>query len=220
MYAVSKKPRLSVSQLKGPVMSPAAETPSAYAKYLSLPTPSDTVRGLFLNGLMAVVKHHGGEDALKQCYQLLGDKRFERSFISFSSYPTSDFLRVLIAASQVLAPKFGNPESTARQLGAATVRDFLESMAGRTLLLLSGGSPERLLSNVPAAYRAASNFGERTVKMRGDKAAVVTFTRDFMPLPHTEGVLLAVLQASHVRNPQITSRALGPLDSEYVLTWE
>ncbi len=208
-----------MSQSKGAVM-PSTETPSAYARFISQPTTEDTVRGLFLNGVMAVVKNHGGEAALKQCQQLLGNKRFERSFISFSSYPTSDFLRVLTAASQVLAPQFGSPEATARQLGAATVRDFLDSMAGKTLLLLSGGSPERLLSNIPAAYRAASNFGERMVKMRGDKGALVTFTRDFMPLPHTEGVLLAVLQASHVRNPQVRSRALGPLDSEYDLSWE
>ncbi|MFL5348650.1 MAG: DUF2378 family protein [Hyalangium sp.] len=209
-----------MSPSQGSVKPSAAETPSAYSKYLSLPSPAETVRGLFMNGLLHMVRNHGGELALKQCYELLADKRFERSFISFSSYPMSDFLRVLVAASQVLAPQFGSPDATARQLGATTVRDFLDSMAGKTLLLLSGGSPERLLSNVPAAYRAASNFGERTVTMKGDKCAIVTFLHDFLPLPHTEGVLLSVLQASNAKNPQIRSRALGPLDSEYELTWD
>ncbi|WP_224243452.1 DUF2378 family protein [Hyalangium gracile] len=200
--------------------SGAAERPSAYARYLTLPTPSDTVRGLFINGVLAVVRHHGGDAALKECFQLLGDKRFERSFVSFSSYPTADFVRVLVAASQVLSPQFGSPDATARHLGAATVRDFLDSMAGKTLMLLSGGEPQKMLANIPSAYRAASSFGERTVVAKGEKSAVVTFKHDFMPLAHTEGVLLAVLQASHARNPQVRSRSLGTLDSEYDVSWE
>ncbi|WP_224364507.1 DUF2378 family protein [Hyalangium versicolor] len=210
-----------MSQSKPPVKSSgAAERPSAYARFLSLPTPSDTVRGLFINGVLGVVKSHGGEAALREVYQLLADKRFERSFISFSSYPTADFVKVLVAASQVLAPQFGSPDATARHLGASTVRDFLDSMAGRTLMLLSGNSAQKMLSNIPSAYRAASSFGERTVAATGEKSAVVTFRHDFMPLAHTEGVLLAVLQASDVKNPQVRSRSLGTLDSEYDVSWD
>ena len=204
-----------------PVTPPASgEGESAYARYIPLPTPADTVRGLFFSGLFSLVKKHGGDPALRRCEQLLGDRRLEGSFVSFSSYPAADFLRVAHAASQVLAPRLGGPESTARQLGLATVRDFLESMTGKSMLAQAGSSPRRLLSNIAAAYRAVVSFGERKVTMRGDKAALLSFKRDFMPPPHTEGILLGILEASSAYNPQVLSRSLGPLDSEYEVSWE
>ncbi|WP_224244547.1 DUF2378 family protein [Hyalangium gracile] len=208
-------------QPNAPVMSPgAAGRESAYSRYVSLPSPSDTVRGMFFNGLLTLVKTYGGEPALKQCQGMLGDIRFERSFISFSSYPATDFLRLCVAASQVLAPSLGNPENTARQLGMYTSRDFLATMAGKSLMVLAGGSPHRLLGSISQAYRAAVSFGERKVSPRGDKSLVVSYTRDFFPPVHTEGVLLAVLEALKVKNPQVRSRSLGLLDSEYEVTWE
>jgi uncharacterized protein (TIGR02265 family) len=192
---------------------------SAYSRYLPLPGPEDTVRGLFFSGLLNLVKSHGGESALQQCLQLLADKRFLRGFISFSSYPATDFLRVAHAASQVLSPQLGGMENTARQLGMATVRDFTHSMAGKTLLTLSGSSPQRLLSNIPSAYRAAVSFGDRKVTLRGDKAAMISFKRDFLPLAHSEGVILAVLEAGNAPHPQVRSRSLSQLDSEYEVSW-
>ena len=128
--------------------------------------------------------------------------------------------RVAHAASIVLAPQLGSPEKCARRLGMATVQDFVHSMAGKTLVSLSGGAPLRMLSNIPSAYRASVNFGERKVTQRGDKSVLLTFKRDFLPLAHSEGVILAVLEASTAKNPEVRSRSLGPLDSEYEASWE
>lgn len=193
---------------------------SAYARYIPLPFPEDTVRGMFFTSLMGLVRVQAGDSALRQCQQMLGDKRFQRSFMSFANYPATDFLRLAHAASVMLTPHLGGPENAARLLGMATVRDFTGSMAGKTLLSLSGSSPMRLLSNLPTGYRAAVNFGERKVTPRGDKGALVTFRRDFFPLVHSEGVLLAVLEATSARNSRVRSRSLGPLDSEYEVSWE
>jgi uncharacterized protein (TIGR02265 family) len=205
--------------------SPAAASHSQaleaeYAKRIALATPTDTARGLFFNGVLSAVITFGGEPALKQCHARLNDKRFERRFIDFSSYPVSDFLRLALAASQILMPQFGSPETTQRRLGMQATRDFLSSMAGRTVLLLSGDSPKRLLDKIPNAYRSAVSYGERTVTMMGDKAARVVFTRDFM-LPHyNEGVLSAVLESVNARNPRVFSRTVGTMDSEYELAWD
>jgi uncharacterized protein (TIGR02265 family) len=202
-------------------MSPVADQgSSAYARYIPLPLPEDAVRGMFFTSLMNLVRKQAGESALKQCLQMLGDRRFERSFISFANYPAMDFLRVAHAAAVMLAPHLGGPENVARQLGMATVRDFTTSMAGKTLLSLSGPSPMRLLSNLPTGYRAAVNFGERKVTPKGDQAAVVTFRRDFFPLVHSEGVIQAVLEAAYAKHVHIRSRSLGPLDSEYEVSWQ
>jgi uncharacterized protein (TIGR02265 family) len=204
-----------------PVKPPSAEGgESAYARYLSLPAPEDTFRGLFFTSVFDLVKKEAGEAGLKQCQLLLMDKRFQRSFMSFASYPAVDFLRVAHAASLVLAPLLGPPEKCARRLGMATVQDFVHSMAGKTLLSLSGGAPQRLLGNIPSAYRASVNFGERKVTPQGDKSVLISFKRDFLPVPHTEGVILAVLEASKAKYPQVRSRALSPLDSEYEVSWE
>ncbi len=202
-------------------MSPLADQgSSAYARFIPLPFPEDAVRGMFFSSLFNLVRVQAGESALTQCQQMLGDKRFQRSFMSFANYPATDFLRVAHAAAVMLAPHLGSPENAARQLGIATVRDFVTSMAGKTLLSLAGPSPMKLLNTLPTGYRAAVNFGERTVTPRGDKAAIVTFRRDFFPLVHTEGVLQAVLEAAKATNIRIRSRSLGPLDSEYELSWQ
>ncbi len=193
---------------------------SAYARYIPLPFPEDSVRGMFFSSMMNLVRAQAGESALRQCQQMLGDKRFQRSYISFANYPAADFLRVGHAASVMLAPHLGGPENAARQLGMATVRDFTDSRAGKTLLSLSGHSPMRLLSNLPTGYRAAASFGERTVTLRGDKSAIITFRRDFLPLVHNEGVIQAVLESANAKNVRIRSRPLGPLDSEYEVSWE
>jgi uncharacterized protein (TIGR02265 family) len=175
---------------------------------------------MFFSSLLGLVRAQGGESALRQCQQMLGDKRFQRSFISFASYPATDFLRVAHAAAVMLAPHLGSAENTARRLGMSTVHDFTGSMAGKTLLSLSGASPLRLLGNIPSAYRAAVNFGERKVTPQGDKGVLIVFKRDFLPLAHSEGVILAVLEASTAKNFRVRSRSLGPLDSEYEVSWE
>ena len=100
-----------------------------YERRIAQATPKDTARGLFFNGIKAAVLSLGGEAAMLQCQTLLGDPRFERRFIDFSSYPVSDFLRMALAASQVLAPQLGGPENTQRRLGMQAMRDFLNSMA-------------------------------------------------------------------------------------------
>ncbi|KFE69019.1 DUF2378 family protein [Hyalangium minutum] len=193
---------------------------SLYTRYLSLPSPEDNFRGLFFTSLFNLVKREAGESGLKHCQQLLMDKRFQRGFISFATYPATDFLRLAHAATLVLAPLLGNNvEKCSRRLGMATVQDFVHSMAGKTLVSLSGGAPHRLLGNIPAAYRASVNFGERKMTVTGDKSALLTFKRDFLPLPHTEGVILAVMEVSTGKHPQVRSRSIGPLDSEYEVTW-
>ncbi|WP_224240292.1 DUF2378 family protein [Hyalangium gracile] len=199
--------------------SAAGGVESDYERRIALATPEDTARGLFFNGILNAVITFGGEPALKRCHGLLNDKRFERRFIDFSSYPVSDFLRLALAATQVLSMQLGGPEPTQRRLGMQATRDFLGSMAGRTLLLLSGDSPKRVMGNLASGYRSAVSYGERTVTLLSDTSARVVVKRDFMLPLYNEGVLLAVLESVHIKNPQVRSRPTGVLDCEYELSW-
>lgn len=202
------------------VSSSARGVEAEYERRMAMATPEDTARGLFFNGVVAAVITLGGESALKRCHALLNEKRFERRFIDFSSYPVSDFLRLAHAATQVLNSQLGGAESTQRRLGMQATRDFLSSMAGKTLLLLSGDSPKRLLGKLPSGYRSAVSYGDRTVTFNSETNARVIMKRDFMLPLYNEGVLTAVLEAVHAKNPRVRARPFGLLDCEYDLTWE
>ncbi|HYI01258.1 DUF2378 family protein [Hyalangium sp.] len=199
--------------------SPVGGVELDYERRIALAKPHDTTRGLFFNGVLAAVIALGGESALKQCHVQLNDKRFEKRFIDFSNYPVSDFLRLALAATRVLSPQLGGPEATQRKLGMQAMRDFLNSMAGRTLLLLSGDSPKRVMGHLASGYRSVASYGERTVTMQGDNGARVVMKGDYMLPLYTEGVLQAMLEAVHAKNPQVRARPFGQLDCEYDLSW-
>ena len=92
--------------------------------------------------------------------------------------------------------------------------------AGKALLMLSKGETWRLLTNMPSAYRAAVNFGERTVTLEGPTRGRILMRRDFMPCAWHEGVLLAALEGMKARAVRVSCSRLEVLDSEYLVTWE
>jgi uncharacterized protein (TIGR02265 family) len=182
---------------------------------MALATPQDTTRGLFFNGALAAVRGFGGESLAQRCLAAAGEKRL----VDFFNYPVSKFLKLSLAASQALGGQLGGFEATQRRLGMQATRDFFSSMAGRTLLLLASGDAVRVLDNLPSGYRTAVSYGERTVEMTGPRSARVVMKRDFMLPAYNEGVLLAVLEAVHAPNARVTARPVGPLDTEYELSW-
>jgi uncharacterized protein (TIGR02265 family) len=204
------------------VMPPSASggVEAEYERRISMVTPADTARGLFFNGVLAAVISLGGEPALKQCHGLLNDKRFERRFIDFSSYPVADFLRLSLAATRVLSPQLGGVETTQHRLGVQATKDFFSSMAGKTILLLAGDSPKRILGSLASAYRSAVSYGERTVTLLGENSARVVMKREFMLPAYNEGVLATVLESVNAKNVRVKARPSGLLDCEYELSWE
>jgi uncharacterized protein (TIGR02265 family) len=200
--------------------APGGREPTEYDRRLPHAGPDDTVRGLFFNGVFSAVSTVGGEQGLIQCHKLLDDPMFNRRFVDFSSYPVRDFLRLASAAVAVLAPKVGGLPQAHHHIGEQAIDDFFRSMAGRTLLLLSGNSPQRILSHLPSGYSTAVSYGQRKVTMLGDNGARVTYEDDLMPPLHNEGVLLGILRAVNAKNPRVRSQPRGLLDCEYTLTWE
>jgi len=189
---------------------------SEFERRIALATPQDTTRGLFFNGALAAVRSFGGEAVVQKCLDAAGERRF----VDFFSYPVASFLRLKLAASQELGGQLGGFEATQRRLGMQATRDFFSSMAGRTLLLLAGEDPVRVLNSVPSGYRMAVSYGERTVTMTGPKSARVAMRRDFMPPAYGEGMLRAVLESVQARNVRVVGRPLGTLDTDYELAWD
>ncbi|MBJ6766093.1 DUF2378 family protein [Myxococcaceae bacterium JPH2] len=183
---------------------------------LSLALKEDTARGLFFNGAVGAVRALGGDTAVDQCLGAAGEKKF----VDFFNYPVAAFLRLAYTAAQLMGPQLGGFDATLRRMGTQATSDFLSSTAGKTLLLLAGDSPKRLVSNLPSGYRAAVSYGERSVEWTGERMGRFVMKRDFMPPSYHEGVLQAVIEAQGGRAVQVRGRQTGALDTEYELSWQ
>lgn len=182
---------------------------------IKLATPQDTARGLFFNGALDAVRVLGGVPAAERCKALSG----ETMLVDFFSYPITGFLRLAFGAAQLMAPQLGGFDEAMRRMGRQATSDFLASSAGKTLLLLAGDNPRRLMGNVPTGFRAAVSYGERSVEWTGEKSGRFIMHRDFLLPAYHEGVLTAVLESVGAKNPRVSGRQTGPLDAEYELQW-
>jgi uncharacterized protein (TIGR02265 family) len=182
---------------------------------LELTTSADTVRGTFFLGTLEAVRALAGEEEVRRCVEAGGEPRF----VEFFNYPVGTFLRVNDAAARVLAPRCGGWVEAQRHLGRRAMADMLKSAAGKALLLLSKGETRRLVGNLPSAYRAVVNFGERSVVWEGASRVRVIMRRDFMPCAYHEGVLLAALEGMKASAVEVCGSRVDVLDGEYLLSW-
>jgi uncharacterized protein (TIGR02265 family) len=176
---------------------------------------TDTSRGLNFNRLFDLVRDHMGDEVARLC-----DPQGKAARTDFFSYPVSEYLRAAWNVADRLEPRLGSVDAVWTELGRRTVTGFLSSVLGRTIFAIAGRDPRRIVSAGPSGYRSAVSYGERTVEWKGERAARMVFRRDFMPPAFHRAVILAALEASDARSPQVEARALGLLDSEYDLSWE
>lgn len=184
---------------------------------LVLTTPADSVRGMFFRSVLEVMWALGDEPSVEHCVEVCGGRR---KFADFTCYPMSDFLRLLWTAARLLGTGYGDFQGAMRALGRRAATDFFASSTGRPLQTLLAGDPKRLLDSLPMAYAAASaNGGQCVVAWAQTGSALVQMDRDFLPRAYVEGALTAALEVVGTREPRVWSRLLGPLSSEYVLSW-
>jgi uncharacterized protein (TIGR02265 family) len=184
---------------------------------MAMASPSDTSRGMFFNGALEVARALGGSEAADRCQQLVGEKRF----VDFFNYPVMDLLRLSLELVRHVGPRAGGGAGVLRRMGAQAARNFLASAPGRTMVLLSGNNPRRLLSQLPTSYHTAVSYGERRMIWSvTERTGIFVAQRDFMPPAYTKGLLQGVLEATGVRTVHVSGRPTGMLDSEYEISWE
>lgn len=186
------------------------------ARRLALSMPRDTVRGAFFLGVLEAVRAREGEAAVSRCLEAGGEPRF----MDFFHYPLGAFMRMNAAAAYELAPGCGGWDGAQRLLGMRAAADLLASAAGKALLLLSRCETDRLVTNLPSAYRVAMNHGERAVHWEGLSRGRLIMRRDFMPCAFHEGLLRGVLEATRAQSVEVKGWRVDVLDSEYELSWE
>jgi uncharacterized protein (TIGR02265 family) len=183
---------------------------------MAMASPTDTARGMFFNGALEVARALGGSEAADRCRDVIGEKRF----IDFFNYPVLELLRMTLEAVRLLGPGSGGGAGVLRRMGTQAAKDFLASPSGKTMLLLTGGNPRRLLNQLPTSYRTAVSFGERRVIWSvGERSGLLVVQRDFMPPAYTKGLLQGLMEAVGARNVCVSGRPTGMLDSEYEISW-
>jgi uncharacterized protein (TIGR02265 family) len=183
---------------------------------LARATQSDTVRGIFFNGALDTLRTFADDELLRRSFLMLRQSKF----FDFFSYSIFDFLRLAFMTAQCMSNRQGGFDTSLRRLGQRGMTDFLESMAGKTFLTFSGTDARRLLTNLPVLFRTAVSYGERTVEWRGPRSCRILMKRDFMPPVYHEGAIKAAMEALRPQFVSILSAPTGPLDSEYLVSWE
>ncbi|WP_224242334.1 DUF2378 family protein [Hyalangium gracile] len=179
-------------------------------------TAADTVRGLFFNGVLDLVRTVTGEEAARRCRSTISQARF----FDFFSYSVFDFLRLTFTAAQALSYRRQDFDDALFQLGQRGMKDFLASMAGRTFLSFSGTDERRLLTNLPVLFRTAVSYGERSVQWTGPRSCLLDMKRDFMPTTYHEGAIRTAMELLHPQAVSVQSTPLGPLDCRFEISWE
>ncbi|MDY7225961.1 DUF2378 family protein [Hyalangium rubrum] len=197
-------------------MGAGLNTEAHLERNMALAMPDDTARGMFFNGALEVVRSLAGEEVARLCHQSTGERR---KHVDFFRYPVASFLKLCLTAVRHVGPRLGGCEATLRWVGEQSSRDFLTSMAGKTVLVLAGGSVKRVLAQVPSSYRAAVSYGERTLVCDGQRGRMV-IKHDFMPPAYHEGTLRGTLLAAGAKTIHVQGQSTGLLDSEYEFSWE
>ncbi len=184
------------------------------ASRIAAATPADTSRGLNYNSAFGLLRELAGADAARAC-----DPLGKGSRIDFFAYPIGDYLKTAWAAADLLEGRLGSVDAVFFALGARTVNDHLNSVLGRTLYAIAGRDVKRMLSNVPAGYRATVSYGERTVEWVGERRARLRYRRDFLVPAFHRGVLQAGVEGMGGKEVEVVARETGFLDAEYDVTW-
>ncbi len=182
---------------------------------LAATTRDDTSRGLNYATLFALVRDLRGDAAARRVDVLGTGHR-----VDFFNYPVEQYLRCAWNVIDELEPVLGGADQVLAELGRRTVTAFFSSMLGRTALAMAGRDPRRLVGSAPSAYRGAVSYGERRVAWSGDRAAVLTFERDFMPPAFHAAVLDTALSATDARDPVVDFEEVGFLTTRYQVRWQ
>jgi uncharacterized protein (TIGR02265 family) len=183
---------------------------------LSLASPADAARGMFLRATLDAVRILGDEEAVRRCQQVSGEEKL----VDFFTYPVTANLRMVFTAARMLEARYGGIPEALRQLGRGAAECFLASTAGLALQLLAAGDTGRLVGNMPSMYRASVSFGVRSVVWMGPTSCRLTMRREFMPSPFQEGMLLGVLKKAKARGARVQGHQLSTLESDYDVSWE
>ncbi len=183
---------------------------------LLLATPEYNTRGILFLATLTTVRELGGEEMVKRCREATG----EAEFVEFFSYPTRTLLRMLDAAARLLSARYGGYSEVLWLIGKRTAELYMNSVVGRSALLVSATDPMRLVRTLEELYKVSMAYCAPTVVWKGPKRGVLSVQRSFTPLPYHEGGAVTIGVLLGLKNVEARARSTGPLSLDLELSWE
>ncbi|MGQ0507308.1 MAG: TIGR02265 family protein [Myxococcaceae bacterium] len=191
------------------------DTPKAIAQRIFKCTDRDLILGMFFESTLARISQLKGADEAAELRKQLGTRG---SYTSFFRYPAKDILRLLEVGGQKVGMEFS---AAIEDFGRQAVKNFFESPIGKTMLLIGGDSPARLISSSPAGYRACTSYGERTYQKTGERSASLRFTGEFLGPAWPSGNIKQAIETAYKISPkiEIAPRDQALMDFDILVSW-
>jgi uncharacterized protein (TIGR02265 family) len=177
----------------------------------------ETLRGIIFQSVDRAVIGALGAPAIAEIKvdAGLGDQSFD----AMAKYPLADFLRFEDAAAKRMSAVVGGYDQAICRIGAAAVESFFDSIAGKTMALLAGKDPTRLLSAVPNGYGLLTSYGTRTWRQTGANSGVFAFNGEFLGPIHNYGTFETALRVVHGVDAKFVLEQQTVIDFSFRITW-
>jgi serine/threonine-protein kinase len=184
-----------------PVLKPALENPrlprsrvldvDELRHRIASAGPSAETRGLFFNALCAAGMELIGPIADSKIRKAAAEPK---PYVDQLAYPTSEFLRMLWKAVELLIPKARNVDDAFELLGAEMMRALARSPFGKALENQKDVEPESVLRPLMATLNTMIAPGHRLVSSTESTKATLVFKEEVLPIQLYIGLVRAVIQ--------------------------
>jgi uncharacterized protein (TIGR02265 family) len=198
-------------------VKPTSAESVALPQRLALLTGQETIRGTPFQAMYSLVETTGGPEVLQAACAAAGIS--PGSFNVMRKYSLKEFLLFEETAAARMAERLGSFDEAVFHFGAAAVDLFFDSVAGRTMKILAGKEPHRLLGATANGYSVLVNFGKREYQKRGERAGVFTFADELLGPVHSAGIFDAAVRNVYNMDVEIQLEQAGPTNFTFLLSW-
>ena len=155
-------------------------------------TSEHTVRGMFLQSAVEFLRRARGQAVVDE---MLASAGMTADWRAMRKVPLQEFNKLRMHVCTAFLPVVGSIEEASAKVGASAVEIFFESVAGRTMMLLAGKDPHRLMGAAPNGYGLAVEDGAtRKYEKVGENEGRFEFVNDRLGPCHQVGVFSAAIQ--------------------------
>ncbi|KKP69821.1 hypothetical protein A2X44_05110 [candidate division CPR3 bacterium GWF2_35_18] len=174
--------------------------------------PNATVKGIFLKGLVEVVRKLKGPDGVNKLKEEFGDL----GFAGFKDYPMQVQADLNKISSKIIYGSYC-PEAE-YEFGRLSFKTYTDSLIGRTMFSLIGSSPIKVAKALPKILGTVTSGLKITVEEINSLKAKIRMQNIPFHIKHYEGACVAAAEHFGYK-AKVTSKLIGKDDFEYTVEW-